>query len=73
MELARMSNAGIRDQFQIFYGKFSRRRGVEMTPKSSAYVAAFSADIWNQKPLDKNETKYTLICGFGNSYFVLLN
>jgi hypothetical protein len=73
MELARMSNAGVRDQFQILYGQFSGRRGVEMTPKSSAYVAAFSTDVWNQKPLNKNETKYTLSCGFGNSNFVLLN
>jgi len=40
-----MSNGGFRAQFQILYGQFSGRRGVEMIPKSSAYVAAFYADI----------------------------
>jgi len=68
-----MSNGGVRDQFQILYGLFSGRRGVEMTPKSSAYVATFRVDIWNQRPLDINETKYKLNCGFGNSNFVLLS
>jgi hypothetical protein len=73
MEMARMSNGGVRARFQILRGQVSGRRGVEMTPKSSAYVAAFLADIWNQKPPDTKETKYTLSCGFGNSNFGLLN
>ena len=73
MELARMSNGGVRAQFQILYGQFSGRRGVEMIPKSSAYVADFYADIWNKEPMDINETKYTLSCGYGNSNFVFLN
>jgi len=45
MELARISNGGVRAQFQILYGWVSGKRGVEMTPKSSAYVAAFHEDI----------------------------
>jgi len=68
-----MSNGGVRAQFQILYGQFSGRRGVEMIPKSSAYVADFYADIWNKEPMDINETKYTLSCGYGNSNFVFLN
>ena len=67
-----MSNGGVRAQFQILHGQVSGKRGVEMTPKSSVYVAAFRADILNKKLLDKNETKYTLSCGFGNSNFLLL-
>jgi hypothetical protein len=73
VELARMSNGGVRAQFKTLQGQFSGRRGMEMIPKSSAYVAAFYADIWNKEPMYTNETKYTLRCGFGNSNFVFLN
>jgi hypothetical protein len=45
MELARMSNGWVRAQFQILYGQVSGKRGEEMIPKTSAYVAAFHADI----------------------------
>lgn len=35
----------VRAQFQILHGQLSEKRGVEMTLKSSAYVATFHANI----------------------------